>query len=165
MRTTIDTNILVADEVWIATGLLHREQPDRPDFTIQEIVDRTIRENLYGSLRPGVRAHATAHCLANRAPSPNAYTMLYATGKNTRRLFRPGDPVHPKRKGKTIPSRADIPARYHELLDWYEAEFARAVPAAEHPLDALLALQGTGKEIWKGEDADEYVRRLREGWE
>ena len=27
----------VADEVWIATALLHREQPERKDFTIREI--------------------------------------------------------------------------------------------------------------------------------
>jgi hypothetical protein len=26
-------------------------------------------------------------------------------------------------------------------------------------------LRGSGKKIWAGEHADEYVRRLREGWE
>jgi hypothetical protein len=29
----------------------------------------------------------------------------------------------------------------------------------------LLALIGYGKEIWADEHADEYVQRLREGWE
>ncbi len=32
--------ITIADEVWIATALLHREQPDRADFTIHEIQER-----------------------------------------------------------------------------------------------------------------------------
>jgi hypothetical protein len=31
-----------------------------------------------------------------------------------------------------------------------------------HP---LLQLVGLGAEIWKGVDADEYIRELREGWE
>jgi len=31
--------------------------------------------------------------------------------------------------------------------------------------DALLALAGSGKELWADEHADEYVRRLRECWE
>ena len=30
--------------------------------------------------------------------------------------------------------------------------------------DPLLALRGSGKHLWKDEHADEYVRRLREGW-
>ena len=31
--------------------------------------------------------------------------------------------------------------------------------------DPILGLLGLGKEIWADEDADAYVRRLREGWE
>jgi hypothetical protein len=30
--------------------------------------------------------------------------------------------------------------------------------------DPLLALRGSGKELWAGEHTDEYVRRLRGGW-
>jgi hypothetical protein len=30
--------------------------------------------------------------------------------------------------------------------------------------DPLLALRGSGKELWADEHADDYVRRLREGW-
>ena len=33
------------------------------------------------------------------------------------------------------------------------------------PLADILALQGAGKHLWKDEDPDEYVRRLREGWD
>jgi hypothetical protein len=31
--------------------------------------------------------------------------------------------------------------------------------------DPLLVLRGSGKELWAEEHADEYVRRLREGWD
>jgi hypothetical protein len=30
--------------------------------------------------------------------------------------------------------------------------------------DPILALRGSGKELWADEHADYYVRRLREGW-
>ena len=30
--------------------------------------------------------------------------------------------------------------------------------------DPLLQARGSGKKIWADEDADTYVRRLREGW-
>lgn len=30
--------------------------------------------------------------------------------------------------------------------------------------DPILALRGLGREIWRDEDADAYVRRLREEW-
>ena len=31
--------------------------------------------------------------------------------------------------------------------------------------DPLLSSRGSGKELWADEHADEYVRRLREGWD
>jgi hypothetical protein len=31
--------------------------------------------------------------------------------------------------------------------------------------DQLLALIGSGRDLWANEHADEYVNRLREGWE
>jgi len=31
--------------------------------------------------------------------------------------------------------------------------------------DPLLELLGSGRELWADEHADEYVRRLRDGWE
>jgi hypothetical protein len=31
--------------------------------------------------------------------------------------------------------------------------------------DPLLSLKGSGRELWRDEHADEYVRRLREGWD
>ena len=31
--------------------------------------------------------------------------------------------------------------------------------------DPLLRIFGSGKDLWADEHADEYVRRLREGWD
>ncbi len=91
--------------------------------------------------------------------------MLFATGKLTRRLFRKGDPYNPSREGaKTIPSKDDIPAEYHYLLDWYNSAFSPKRVDVERT-DPILALRGLGKEISTGEHPDDYVRRLREGWE
>jgi hypothetical protein len=89
--------------------------------------------------------------------------MLYETGPGRRRLFREGDHAHPKRHGKMMPRRDQIPEQYRFLLDWYEAQYAPA--AKETWLSGIFAMAGAGKETFGGEDPDEYVRRLREGWE
>lgn len=165
MPVTAKRSVKVADEVWIATALLHRENPDREDFTVKEIKERARREAIQGYLRPGVYVHAFLHCVANKPPNPGRYRMLFATGKLRRRLFRNGDPYHPDREGaKTIPSKDDIPADYHHLLDWYDTEYAPKGVNVDKT-DPVLALRGLGKEISTGEHPDDYVRRLREGWE
>ncbi len=165
MTITNERSIKVADEVWIATALLHREHPERKDFSITEIVERARQEGLTEELRPSVQVHASQHCVANRPPNPGRYRMLIATAKTRRRLFRPGDPYDTKREGaKSTPSPDDIPSRYHELLDWYRMEYVRST--SERPArDPLLALKGLGRDLWQNEDADDYVRRVREGWE
>jgi hypothetical protein len=158
-------SVKVADEVWIATALLHRENPKRSDFTIDEIVARVRKERVHPVLRPGVRVHVLQHCVANRPKDPARYRVLFATGRFTRRLFRKGDPFHPDRnESKMTPHADEIPAKYRPLLDWYVTEYAP--PARKKPAnDSILELKGLGKEIWKNVDADEYVRQLREGWE
>jgi hypothetical protein len=165
MATKSLEELKVADEVWIAAALLHRENPGRSDFSIEEIVGRVRREGLSGRLRPGVRVHVTQHCVANRPPNPARCRMLVETGRGRRRLYRVGDPFNPRRRNsKVLPARADIPAAYHYLIDWYESTYAPRQPEAPTS-DTLLALMGSGKELWSREGADKYVRRLRGGWE
>jgi hypothetical protein len=156
------TAVKVADEVWIATVLLHREHPKRPDFTVQEIVGRAAHEGIHGSLRPGISVHAYQHCVANLPPNPGRYRLLTGTGKTTRRIFRPGDEYHPGREGgKITPKKEDIPEKYWPLLDWYEAKFGKAIKENRRP-DPLLAMKGMWKGLWKDESPDSFVRRLRE---
>lgn len=165
MPTAIANEIKVADEVWIATALLHKEHPKELAFTVEEIVERARQERLTKSVRPGVYIHAQMHCVANRPPNPGRYRMLYQTAPSYRRLFRPGDAYDPQRKGsKTVPLASDIPEKYHPLLRWY-AEWSKSQPAKAGKFDALLSLIGSGRDLWAKEHADEYVNRLREGWE
>ena len=153
--------VKLADEVWIATALLHREHPDACDFSLDEIAARLVREGVTDEKRPGVQPHLSVHCVANRPPNPGRYRILFETAPSRRRLFRPGDPYHSKREGgKTAPERTDIPPTYHPLLDWYEREWAPAPTG-----DPLLALAGRYRALWKGVDSDDYVRGLREGFE
>lgn len=165
MRLT-KTEVKVADEVFVATALLQRENPRKEDFTIGEIVERVKKENLFGDLRPGVRVHASLHCVANRPPNPGRYAMLYATGGNTRRLLLAEDDVHAGRTGKIFPDPEDVPPQYRELIQWAKRRFGtRAAPARTRWLEGAMQLFGAGREMWKGEDPDEYVRRLRKGWD
>lgn len=159
------STIKVADEVWIATALLHREHPERSDFTVEEIVERAKKEDRNIPFRPGVYVHVVQHCVANRPPNPGRYRMLFETGPGRRRLFRKGDSYHPEREGaKITPQQEDMPYGYNGLLNWYNDWSTRAGSNAPKT-DPLLSLRGSGKHLWADEHADDYVRRLREGWE
>lgn len=114
----------VADEVWVATALLHLENPGREDFSISEIVERAMKEKLGGGFRPGLPVHASNHCVASKSPNPARLRMLSETGRGRRRLFRAGDAYHPDRKGgRTRPDKADLPPKLDHLVDWYEKEY------------------------------------------
>ena len=155
----------VADEVWIAAALLHRESPERTDFTVEEILQRASQEAPGEALRAGVYVHIVQHSVANRQPNPGRYRMLYETAPGRRRLFRKGDTYHPGREGaKVTPEIDDIPAEYGGLLVWYR-NWSEVAAARSVEDDPLMALYGSGKDLWADEHADDYVRRLREGWE
>ena len=165
MKTTSAVELKVADEVWIVAALLHREHPTRNDFTIEEITDRAERENITGRMRPGVYAHVVQHCVANRSPNSGRYRMLFETATGRRRLFRGGDNFAAAREGaKTMPERDEIPPQYASLLSWY-ADWNQDNVEERIKNDPLLALYGDGKDLWADEHADDYVRRIREGWE
>ena len=106
MSVLSKAQIKVADEVWIITALLHREHPERTDFSVEEIVARAQQEKLTQVLRSGFYVHAVQHCVANRPPNPGRYRMLLETASGRRRLFRVGDSYDPRREGaKITPSR------------------------------------------------------------
>ena len=164
MTTGSSVHIKVADEVWIAVALLHRESPNAKDFAIDDIVERARREELSEPLRPGVYVHVVQHCVANRPPNPGRYRMLFETTGGRRRLFRQGDPYHPEREGsKVVPEREEIPEEYAELLRWYRDWGSTTGDKTTN--DPLLALKGTGKQLWADEHPDDYMRRLRGRWE
>jgi hypothetical protein len=164
MDSKTKQDVKVADEVWLATALLHRENPSMQDFTVKDIQARAEREGIVDEQRRGVYLHILQHCVANRPPNPNDYRMLYETRPKRRRLFRIGDSYDLRRKGKITPEADKIPFHYVYLLDWYE-EWSRLSADEVIQNDPLLALYGSGKDLWADEHADEYVARLRAGWE
>ncbi len=117
----------VADAIWVATALLHKENPSANDFSVNEIVHRAVKENFVDGYKPGLQVHASKHCVANKSPNPGRYRMLYETTRGRRRLIHFGDDVHPGRTGKTMPNRADLPSAYHDLIDWFEQEYFPSV--------------------------------------
>jgi hypothetical protein len=170
MNTLATPSIKLADEVWLSVLMLHLDHKEREDFSIEEIMEfakHDSRRQALGTLRPGFYAHVVQHCVANRPPSPARYRLLLETGPGRRRLFRPGDPYHPEREGgKSVPQAFEDFRDYdlNGALKQY-GEWCRGNGEDRVKNDPLLALRGSGKHIWADEDADTYIRRLREGWE
>lgn len=158
------TGILLADRIWIATALLHRENPHRDDFSTEEIRTKLREAGLSSGLKPSsVAAHLNQHLVANVPPSSTGYRMLFRTQSGNVRLLRTGDFIDPQRRSKQVPKRDELPSRYQPLLDWYE-EWSIRTPAPAKPNfddDPLIRLIGSGKHIWADEHADEYVENLR----
>lgn len=169
MTTLTKPTIRVADEVWLTVAMLHQRHPESQDFSIAEIMEFGKAANelrVLGPLRPGFYVHVAQHCVANRPPSPARYRMLLETGPGRRRLFRSGDPCHAGReKGKSMPRIEDLPENWFRgVLDWYRA-WSQDNAEDRIKKDPLLALYGSGEDLWADEHADDYIRRLREGWE
>lgn len=164
-------NLSVADAVWIATATLHEGHPAKDlhphnrvgaGFSTEEILEQVRKLQLTDKAINSVRQHINQHCVANRPPQPNRTCELFALGKGYRRLFRPGDSVAEGR----LYSRhkpAVLPAEFLYLDAWYSDWCKRHNAKPEE--DPLIAAIGIGKHLWAGEDAVEYVARLREGWE
>ena len=181
MNTSAESEVLLADGVWIATALLHREHPERLDFSEEEIKNRFLAEGLPRGLHPNsLPAHISSHCVANKPRSRKldnpsklqggAYRLLYETRPGFRRLYRPGDDVHldriqPRKPSKELPQWEKLPPKYRQLLDWYEEWKQKSGKDPGSPRwedDPLIRLVGSGSHVWADEHADEYVNRLRQ---
>jgi hypothetical protein len=160
--------VKVADELFLVVALLHREHPDQRSFTLAEILERAKEEGL-GEERPdqkSLRLHAYEHAAANVPPGKGGkYRMVFRERDNRIRLLASSDYVHPDRHQKFYPELDDIPERYHEVVEWAKRRYEKTNETPTRWLEGLHQLKGMGKGIWKGVDADAYVRRLREGWE
>jgi AbrB family looped-hinge helix DNA binding protein len=138
----------VADAIWTATALLHRENPSNEDFEVQEIVSRAVLENLVGGFRPGLQPHASWHCVANKKPNGGRYRMLYETARGRRRLFHAGDEAHPDRNGDIRPDKSELPTGYRTLVDWYETVYSKqsSTPNAALAGEQLRSSRESGRQ-------------------
>ena len=166
---TLNSELLLADRIWVAVALLHQESPLREDFSKEEIRQKMRETGLMTGLKPGsVAAHLKEHLVANVPPSTGKYRMLFETQPGRLRLFHPGDRVDPGRQSrrptKQTPNRDELPSQYAPLLDWYmrwsERHEENPTPL-KYEDDPLIRLIGSGKHIWADEHADEYVENLR----
>jgi len=181
MISSREGTVLLADGVWIATALLHRENEEREDFSDEEIKDRFLAEGLPRGLHSNsLSTHVSSHCVANKPRSRSlsnpsklqggAYRLLYETRPGYKRLTRPGDDTHPDRiqprkPSKQLPKREELPSRYQPLLDWYQHWVQKTQAVRDRPQwedDPLIRLVGSGSHVWADEHADEYVNRLRQ---
>ena len=106
--TSTGSTLNIADKVWIATALLHREHPEQSDVAVEEIVERAHKEGLERPLRPGVCVHVVQHCVANRPPNPGRYRILHETARRRASAAAPG---LPPRGGLTAPPASTMMAR------------------------------------------------------
>ncbi len=127
----------IANSVWLATAVLHRDNPHALDFSVGEIVEKATREGLVDGFRPGLQVHVSKHCVANKSPNPTRYRMLFETTRGRRRLFRNGDPFDSDREqGKVRPEKRDLPPGYQPLVDWYDAVYSTQTPPGSAPVGA-----------------------------
>ncbi len=64
--------------------------------------------------------------------------------------------------GKNPPEEGEISPAHNELLDSYRSDYDS--DRDDTQTDPILSLRGLGKHIWTDEEADRYVKRLRERW-
>lgn len=111
--------------VWIATALLHKENPTREGFQGKEIFKKVKELNILRTLDSTLRTHITHHCVANANPYPNKDRKLFRLGNGFYRLYKEGDMVHPGREnGESFPDISKIAPQFQNLIHWYLGEYS-----------------------------------------
>ena len=159
-----DQALKVADEVFLVVAMMHQDNPLADDFSVAEIMGRAHEMHLNGDIRPGFQVHVRMHCVANMAPNPGDYRMLFASGKSRRRLLRKSDVANPFREGKIFPEIQDVDPKFFEIISWAKARYGLEETGPKR-FEGLRALRGIAKGLWKEESADEYIKRLRSDWD
>ena len=154
-------SLKAGDSVWVATAILQQQHPEESSFPVSEIVAKVKELGLTDREEISVYVHANQHCVANRPPNPAKLKMLIETADGERRLFCPGDRYDRQRDGRSTPKPSDLPVEYLPLLEWYRV-WCDERRAGDCPVDPLLALRGSGRELWASEHADVYLENLRQ---
>ena len=162
--------IKVGPEVWIATALLHKENPSQTDFAVGDIVSRVRREKLTPNVRSGVLQHVTTHAVAQKPPNPGRLRFLTETVRGRRRLFRPQDSYHTEREGSpTVPTADELPEKYRMLLDWYRDWFLRnaggSQPAPSSAIESTKAVLRRFAGCLTKEEGEEMMRAIADEFE
>ena len=115
-----------ANGVWIATALLHKENPDRQSFQTQEIIQKVKDLGLLNATEATLSVHVSHHCVASSKASPDTHRKLTRVQNGWYRLFKPGDSFHPSReRGRIEPLTEMVPTEHRHLLDWFKNEYCK----------------------------------------
>lgn len=118
------TKLTTANGVWIATALLHKENPDRQSFQTREIIQKVKDLNIQNASDATLSVHVSHHCVASGKASPDTHRKLTRVQNGWYVLFQLGDPFHPSRnRGRIEPLSEMVPTEYRHLLDWYKNEY------------------------------------------
>jgi len=106
--------------VWLATAILHRENPQSDAFQAKEIFHKVKELDLLSVSDVTINMHITSHCVASTKASPDRHKKLTRVRSGWYRLFQEGDPVHETRvNGQQEPLPEMLPSQYQNIVDWY----------------------------------------------
>ena len=110
--------------VWLATALLHRDNPQSDAFSAKEIFYKVKELDLLSVSDSTINMHITSHCVASGKESPDRHRKLTRVRAGWYRLFKEGDSFHETRStGQTAPLTGMLPLRFKDVIDWYNREY------------------------------------------
>jgi len=111
--------------VWIATALLHKENPSRDAFQSKEIFNKVKQLKILRSSDATLKTHISHHCVANVIPSPNKDRKLLRIGNGWYSLWKDRDSYNGgRRSGESVPNINKLPKQFQHLFYWYENEYS-----------------------------------------
>lgn len=118
--------LTAASAIWVATAMLHKENPTRPSFTIPEIRQKVHDQGLSTHAESTIMTHIMAHCVANAPLNQGTpHRKLFRVDEALYRLYHDGDLCDEDRlNGKTNPQLETLPPEYRELVTWYTKEYS-----------------------------------------
>ena len=110
--------------VWLATALLHKENPQIDAFQAKEIFHKVKELDLLSVSDSTINTHISSHCVASGKESPDRHRKLTRVRSGWYRLFKEGDPFHETRAtGQIVPLAGMLPLRFSDVIDWYNKEY------------------------------------------
>ena len=126
MKKDNNSELSVANLIWIAIALLHIENKEKDVFQVKQIFQKAKDLGLSHAADETLMMHISLHCVANAKAQPNTHRKLFRMASGWYRLYRHGDSYDPSReKGRTAPLAEEIPQEYRYLIDWYNDEYSK----------------------------------------
>lgn len=113
--------------IWISVATLHIEYGMDVNFSIKQITENIIQQNLCNSTPHTIFTNLSSHCVAN-SPTIHAsyHRKIYRVSLGQYRLYKRGEYCHPTRENcKTAPLAIELPDRYKYLINWYDEEYCK----------------------------------------